>query len=60
LGAAYTPVDKDVDPDLPVEERILDVLPPKFVGLGDLGAVCVVVLSLILEPVDDKGPLLFG
>lgn len=60
LGAAYAPVDKDVDPDLPVEERILDVLPPKLLGLGNLGAVRVGILALVLEPVDDEGSLFLG
>jgi hypothetical protein len=56
----YTPVDKDVYPDLPVEERILDVLPLELVGLGNLRLVRVVALTLVLEAVDDKRPLLLG
>lgn len=56
----HTPVDEDVDPDLPVEERILDVLPFELVSLGNLRPVRVVALALVLETVDDKRPLLLG
>lgn len=59
MVTTYTPVNKDVDPDLPVRKRLANILPLKFPRLGDL-TLRSLALALELQAVDHKGPLLLG
>lgn len=63
--ATYAPVDKDVDPNLPVLESTPDILPPKLIRLRNLRVTTLLLarslsLTLILESVHNKGALLLG
>lgn len=63
--ATYAPVNKDVDPDLPVLESTPNILPPKLIRLRNSRVSTLLLarslsLTLILESKDDKGALLLG
>lgn len=59
MRGTYTPVDKDVDPDLPVEKGVFDILPFELVCLGDLGVGGIEALALVFETVDYESPFFF-
>lgn len=58
----YTPVNKDVDPDLPVLKRRPDILPLELIGLRNTGLTLSrsFLLALILESEHDESALFFG
>lgn len=64
-AVTYAPVDKDVNPDLPVLESTPDILPPKLIRLRNLRMGTLLLarrlsLTLILESENNKGALLLG
>lgn len=56
----YTPVDEEVNPDLPVGKRLPDILPFELLGLSNSSATLGLDLTLILQTVDHKRSLLLG
>lgn len=58
----YTPVNKDVDPNLPVQERIPHILQLELLRLRHAHLVRPIrrLPALILQPVNDKRSLLLG
>lgn len=58
----YTPVDEDVDPNLPVLECAPDILPLELIGFSNLDLITAgaMSLALVLEAKDNKCPLIIG
>lgn len=52
----YAPVHKDVDPNLPIGERLTDILPLEFFCLCNQ----LPTLTLVFQPIHDECPLLLG
>src|ERR1700742_1475548 len=60
-GYTYTPIDKNVNPYLPIEERLPDIFPLKLLGLCCLQSTFFLChyLSLIFQSEDNECSLFF-
>lgn len=55
----HTPIHPNIQPNLPVQERCFDKLPLKRVVLRHLSALATLILSLVLQTINNKRALLF-